>query len=488
MKISQQRGASAFAALAALAGCVAFASGCRPEEPIAMLALQEVDVVPSAPLPVKDMVIVSDEGPFAHHRKSLPKDTSQRRLLFLNRHGGTYTPSYYNDSSQNLSTVPQQTSVIPPFQGTDDHWQAIMECVRREFERWNVQITDQDPGDAVFVEAVLGGAPGHLGLPSGVAGVSPFTCSNNGVIERAIVFTFTEATRDVPTTCLTTVHEIGHAYGLDHIFYCPDPMTYLHGCGPKTFQDRDSPCGEYSSRQCYCGGYEINSVRHLTDVLGHADHGPDTTPPTIEVLQPVGAELPGNSKARVQALVQDDREVADVILYWEEEGEITEMDCANPPSLVECVRSWTTYTWRFPVSEGERSFWIWAVDAAGNETETQPRHLVLNPNLTPEPYAVAVDIISPPHGSQVTPGEQMVFRAEVSTFGGAEVVRVRLRWSSDDNSMVFEMEPTAVDGEWQVILNLSPDAPGGERHFQVEAQDDSGGWTTSPLIPITIVG
>ncbi len=468
-------------------GIVVFAAGCMDEEPRLVKPSFDFDVVPFVPAPECDMVVVEDEGPFAHHRL---KNNDQQRLVYMNRHGGTYVPSYYNDSSQNLSTVPRQTSTVPPYSGSDARWDALVDCVRAEYERWNIRVTEHDPGDEVYVEVVNGGLPGHLGLPSGVLGVAPFTCSGGqggqgGVIERAIVFSFTDAAPSVEVECLTAIHELGHAYGLDHIFYCPDPMSYLQGCGPKAFQDRDSSCGEYSARQCTCGSSSLNAVSHLDDLLGIADLGPDITPPTVDVLMPEHDVLPGNAQVRIQAAVEDDREVAEAALLWEIDGEVIEMDCAAPPSLVECSRAWNTYTWRFPVTEGTRTFRVRGVDGAGNETISPARDLFFDAEILPEPQGVTVEMTSPPDGTEMRRGEALAFRASVLALGGSRAVRVRLLALSSEQA--FEMEPDSNETVWEVRLTASSSAPLGEQQFQAEAQDEGGAWTASSIISVFVV-
>ena len=53
--------------------------------------------------------------------------------------------------------------------------------------------------------------------------------------------------------CETVTQEVAHAFTLDHELLCEDPMTYLDGCGAKSFQNVLAPCGEYEERPCSCG-------------------------------------------------------------------------------------------------------------------------------------------------------------------------------------------------------------------------------------------
>ena len=61
-----------------------------------------------------------------------------------------------------------------------------------------------------------------------------------------------------------------HAYGLDHGYLCKDTMTYLSGCGNKSFVDKDVRCGEKKARDCADGKPTQNSYRRLLSVLGPA--------------------------------------------------------------------------------------------------------------------------------------------------------------------------------------------------------------------------
>ncbi|MSP17266.1 MAG: hypothetical protein EXR73_11785 [Myxococcales bacterium] len=202
-------------------------------------------------------------------------------VIFMNRHGGTYFPAFDNDSSTNASTIPEDVSTVGAFHLGDPEWTQLMACVRVMYGRWNVAITDEDPGAAPHLESVVGGVPGELQMPAGVGGVSPGTC---GVIDRSIVFTFAAIYGDdVQEICHTVAQETAHSLGLDHELLCTDPMTYLGGCGVKRFQDEDAPCGEDVPRDCMCGGATQNSVRMLDVRLGPAE----LVAPVVALLAPV---------------------------------------------------------------------------------------------------------------------------------------------------------------------------------------------------------
>jgi hypothetical protein len=231
------------------------------------------------------------------------------QTFYLNRSGGTFTPGF-NDSRTNRTTVPGTTSVIDPWSGSDAEWQAVMACSRAIWAPFDVIITDVDPGDAPHVEAVVAGRPGDVGLADNVLGVSPFAgdCST---IPNAIVYTFAELLgSNTQLICEVTAQELAHAFGLDHEFLCEDPMTYLEGCGAKSFRAEDAPCGEFEPRECYCGASTQNSVELLLQRIGPSDG----IAPSVTIAEPAdGATVaPG---FRVVATAADAVAVILVELY-----------------------------------------------------------------------------------------------------------------------------------------------------------------------------
>ncbi|KAB2899014.1 MAG: hypothetical protein F9K40_10745 [Kofleriaceae bacterium] len=192
------------------------------------------------------------------------------KIFYVNRSGGTYYPGT-NDARTNRSTIVGTTRTIPAWNVSATGWNQVMTCLTTMFSRWNVVITDVDPGNVPHWELVTAGRPQDIGMQQGVGGVSPFNC---GTIQNSIVFTFAAIYgNDYRSVCETNAQEIAHSFGLDHERLCQDPMTYLTGCGNKSFQNVAAPCGEYSNRACMCGGSTQNSVALLDQRLGLAEPG-----------------------------------------------------------------------------------------------------------------------------------------------------------------------------------------------------------------------
>ena len=173
------------------------------------------------------------------------------KVFYLNRDGGTYLPGA-DDSRRDRSSLAVTESTIPAWNIDDENWSQIVECVQGIFEPYNTWVTDVDPVGRSHIEAVVGGSYVNLNnqLQRPVAGVAPFP-SDCGVIENSVVFVFAEdALGNNRQVCEVIAHEIAHSYGLDHSFFCEDIMSYLVGCGDKTFINGSVPCGEAGPRAC----------------------------------------------------------------------------------------------------------------------------------------------------------------------------------------------------------------------------------------------
>ncbi len=272
------------------------------------------------------------------------------RILFMNRSGGTYVEGDDN-SSTNTSIIPNGSGTIAAWSYGDGAWTQVMACVREMYSRFDIEVTDVDPGSTAHIESVVGGTPGQVGMPSYVGGVAPVSgdCS---VVERAVVFTFAGVYGgDVQAICETVAQESAHALGLDHEYLCEDPMTYLYGCGAKSFQDIAASCGEDGPRTCMCGGSTQNSVQILLDVLGPATT--DSTAPAVDITSPANGStvMPGFA---ISAIASDSIGVNRVDLYIDGASFSTDTagpyDFTSPPAL----------------SDGLHTIEVRAYDSAGN--------------------------------------------------------------------------------------------------------------------------
>jgi hypothetical protein len=191
------------------------------------------------------------------------------RKIFLDR-GGAKLTAGADDSTAGRSSIvagANRTEVaIPAFRGSDKAWKQIVACVRDQYARFAVEVVEQRPLGRGYIHVVVGGTPSLLGFKKTIGGLAPYS---GEPIPDAIVLVFSRALAEKPrAVCETAAMEIAHAYGLDHVYLCKDPMSYLTGCGNKTFQVEAAPCGERKPRVCGDGSATQSSVGRLLEVLG----------------------------------------------------------------------------------------------------------------------------------------------------------------------------------------------------------------------------
>jgi MYXO-CTERM domain-containing protein len=418
--------------------------------------------------------------------------------IFLNRNGGTYRPGQ-DDSRNNTSIVPTQTSTISPFPYSDAAWRAVADCVTAQFAAYNVQIVETEPpSNERYVEHVIGGSPGDVGLPQGVGGVAPIDNFNCGVIDVAINYTFAEVYGDVQSICETAAQEIAHSFSLDHEFFCPDPMTYLGGCGAKTFQDSNQTCGEFSARQCNCGRATQNSVQVMLQKLGPAGGAPvepppnDPTPPVVSITSPAdGSNLLQDSTITITANATDNVAVAATELVWDFTGDVFGCPTTVGGGALTCTRSGNVSTWRVRVGQGQRSFSVRARDTAGNVAETGKRTVNLTPDGSSAPPPVTDT--TPPTASIQSPADGAVLPANTTMTVTATanddvaLASVELLWRATGDVFPCPFSGQAVSctqsgNTYTWALNVGV----GLRPFAVRAIDTAGQTTTTAERTITL--
>lgn len=239
----------------------------------------------------------------------LPNPATVSHTIFMNRCPGGCTLTPGSDGTQNQSDIiGNSTRHISQFGGTDAQWNAIVSCVKQTYAPFNVTIVDQRPASGDYHTAIVAGLPSEAGQPSGVLGVSPFSC---GYLPNAISFSFANSAlsspagheyADLADACWTVSQETAHSWGLDHKHDAKDPMTYLPSPDPtmlKVFQNQAGSCGEGSPRACNCtynnSTASMNSFALILATFGSGT--PDSTPPTVSFQLPAASAsiMPGFS-------------------------------------------------------------------------------------------------------------------------------------------------------------------------------------------------
>lgn len=350
--------------------------------------------------------------------------------LYINFDGATLSPGWDNATADMSSLVWSQgleSLTVPAFERGASARDEIIQCIEDGYAPFAVDVVAERPARGKYIMVLVGGSNDMLGYHGSTSGVSPFT---GEYIDDAVVFVFAESVSNRSRAiCETAVHESGHALGLDHAYVCEDPMSYLYGCGPKSFQDVDAYCGEYEERACEGGAETQNSYRYLASTFGLRDErddgrveadepidepidivtepvptevepGPETNPepdpwvepdpwtepgrsrdasaPDLYVYGPDDGDLVGgDTYVHIVLWADDDTGIADIELGWATPEDTYILSCSDMPDELPamCSRDGNYYIFTLLVGTGERAFAVRATDAAGNETVSDTRML-----------------------------------------------------------------------------------------------------------------
>jgi MYXO-CTERM domain-containing protein len=421
--------------------------------------------------------------------------------VYLERRQITYTGGADNSSQNRSSVVGNGSATVGAYGGNDAQWNQIVTCVQDQFSRFNLEVTDVEPASGEYVEAHFGGTPGQVGLPNGVGGVAPIDSFSCNIIPRAVVYTFSGVLGNSPQiNCEVAAQEIAHAFSLDHEFLCQDPMTYLSGCGAKTFQDTEAQCGEFEPRQCNCNRSTHNSVQIMLAKLGPS--GPttppdptDTIPPVVTLVSPannatlIGGTQSAQSVIEVVADVTDAGTVVATDLIWEFNGSV--FPCPTNQAAVACTRIGNRSTWSLNVGVGDRTFSVRARDSGGNETASADRTIHLTADGTPPPpptdddVAPSVTMVSPQNGAELLANSTIAITATATDDQG--LGSVELLWTFAGEAFPCPMQAQNIScaqtGDtftWQLNVGV------GSRAFQVRATDLAGNAQVTPERTITL--
>ena len=285
------------------------------------------------------------------------------------------------DNRTDSSDIPGTgTYPLSAWNQSDQVWQQTMQCMRDTFSRFNVTVTDVDPGTTPHMEVMVAGVATQLlgSQGNGVGGIADFPCSQIGQCDsfmpNALVFAFANDPyyqNDPLEICSTAAQEIAHTWALDHVVDMTDPMTYNPYTGMRDYHDGEK-CGSDCSGgtspfglQCtgsggqathICSGTGTATQDEVSTILAlFGSSKPDTQPPVVMITAPAtGATVqPGFT---ITADITDD---VDVI-----SGE-AKLDGASLGKLGGAPYSWTT---KSTLAPGNHHIDVIGTDGAGHTT------------------------------------------------------------------------------------------------------------------------
>ncbi|MSP61394.1 MAG: hypothetical protein EXR72_13815 [Myxococcales bacterium] len=399
-------------------------------------------------------------------------------VVYLNRMGVTLKGNY-DDAAHNASSVVASQGLgqatIPPAGFSDTTWNNIVNCVKDEFSRFNVQIVEQRPAAPGYHMAVFGGGGQELNLPKGVGGIAPIDKNGCQIVDQAVTFIFTKVIGgDAEENCEVAAQEISHAFSLDHEYLASDPMTYLQYNGHKTFQDVAAPCGEFSKRGCICGRPSQNSVQVLLEKLGAPGVNPnpnngDSTAPDVAILDPADGDSIPAGTLTVTVHASDTVGVTAARLFFQDPGRSLITVCGD--GKIPCTRTGDNYAFIVPDAKGKAFFIANASDKAGNTGTSKTIYITLTGNAPPPmPGKITIEVLDT-NTDGFEANRVMVPRAVITTNKGT-ITAAEIVWT--DAGGTVSTWPLCPEGSDTFALPVQIAHLAGPRSFIVQAASSNG--------------
>lgn len=344
---------------------------------VALLAADAVAQADARPRDVMHWMTPSHE-----HRTFALDAKADTNIIYMNscRPNGCKVTVGNTDSRVDTSDIASQNGTLSAWSYGDSSWQKTMTCMREVFSRFNVTVTDVDPGMTPHYEVMVAGSPeqimGSQGF--GIGGVADFPCQDVGncdpYLPNALVFDFSAVFGNDPTEiCAVAAQEIAHTWALDHVVDPSDPLTYNNYNGMREYHDGEkcgSDCqGGKSPFGLTCSGSGGNAT-HTCSGTGTATQdevktmltlfGPSgpPTPPTVAITSPAdGANV--TPQFKITATAMDDQGV-------------DKLELRIDGSLIGTVTK-QPYTWTAPASlaQGPHTIKVTAYDTNGTPADAQ---------------------------------------------------------------------------------------------------------------------
>ena len=182
----------------------------------------------------------------------LHENSVNSHVIYMNQcaAGCTVTPSQTDDSTTDHSSIPQSLSHLSAFIGGASSGPRSMSCMQSTMSRFNLTVTDVDPGAQPHFEVMVAGSASQLlgGGSQGVGGIARCRARRSAVrrlpAQRARVRVRERELLRGPTARPLRDRRAGDRarVDLDHVVDKTDPMTYNQYAGMRNYKDGMS-CG-----------------------------------------------------------------------------------------------------------------------------------------------------------------------------------------------------------------------------------------------------
>ncbi|MCH9688180.1 MAG: hypothetical protein K0V04_42510 [Deltaproteobacteria bacterium] len=282
----------------------------------------------------------------------------RRTTVFLDFGGGIVGPG--TDASLDQAGCVTDPFEFPIFLGSERASELAVAEARRILAPYGVTVVAERPPDHLpYTRVRIGGEAGALGLDPKLNGLAcDVDCDDQ--FHRDAVFMFSDkwvssaALAELDEDQLAvqvgriSVHEVGHAWGLEHTggsgsvmarFPSTTEPSFVVGCELLDL-DTDSECPSSRARHCAAGQQDAHA--ELLAMFGPGD--PDDSPPHAEIVWPPDGHVvaPGDT-VQIEVEVGDDYEgfgwkLEVPQLEWEW---VARQADATPPALVIPEGAWT---------------------------------------------------------------------------------------------------------------------------------------------------
>ena len=170
----------------------------------------------------------------------------EQTIVFLNRNGGSFENGF-PDSVDNRAILPMgQSALVPPFDGTEQDWQATLECFRDLVSPYHIAVTEDDPGEVDHLEIVTSGDERGTSIGTNTPVHVAFGCPVN---PREVAFTFDDPDNNVCS--IDGVVTVQHCY---EAAFALGVMIGLHQAPSHSGEVMSFGCfGRYTDQEFTCG-------------------------------------------------------------------------------------------------------------------------------------------------------------------------------------------------------------------------------------------